>query len=187
MYTTKDYQHEINTNATWQKYASPANLKRITGFLQEVQWIPSSTTIDRAIAHLNLQRTDGRTAKDDARDIRAAAQRNYDAAAKQAELMPLTKQELDEFASLSQVELQKKYWGEDGKATDFFSIRYRAAARQHGFVIPPKPTQQAVDDGADVVMTPEIFRNMPSSELQLKLKDPRIKLKIMQMMKAGQI
>jgi hypothetical protein len=141
MFTAQQYQSELNINNTWLKYTSPENLERIVSFLVEKQWLPSQVTVERALEHLKLARTDGRTERDDARAARAEAQRRYDAAAAEADRLPLTRQELDEFASLSKSDLARLYWGADGEASDYFSIRYRAASRQHGFVIPPKPRE----------------------------------------------
>ena len=141
MFTASLYRSELNINNTWLKYDSPENFERIISFLVGEQWLPSQTTIERAVEHLKLERTDGRTAKDDARDARAEAQRSYAAAAAEADRVPLTRQELNEFASLSKNDLALKYWGSDGEASDFFAIRHRAASRQYGFVIPPKPRE----------------------------------------------
>ena len=139
MFTARQYQSELNINNTWLKYDSAENLERIVSFLVEQQWLPSQVTVERAIADLKLARTDGRTSKDDQREIRAEAQRSYDAAAAEADRVPLTRQELDEFASLSKVDLARRYWGSDGEASDYFSIRYRKASRECAFVIPPRP------------------------------------------------
>jgi hypothetical protein len=186
-YTTKDYEHELSTNATWRKFNNPANLQRITSFLADAQWIPSQTTVERAITHLNLQRADDRTQKDDARDIRAVAQRNYDLAAKQAEQMPLTKQELDEFASLSQAELQRQYWGEDGKASDFFSIRYRKASREFGYRIPDKPVPVEVEDEGAVKLSASEYHSMSAQEVLRRMRNPAFKLAVMKLVKARSI
>jgi len=105
-FTRRNYQSELILQA-WQKFDSPENEERILSFLERVQWIPSQTSINRAIEHLGLQRTDGRTERDDVRAIRAEAQRNFDAAAKQADQLPLTRQELDEFSRLSQADLAR--------------------------------------------------------------------------------
>lgn len=185
-FTRPDYRSELYLHGTWPKFDSPENEERILSFLEQSQWIPSQITIDRAITHLGLQRTDGRTIKDDAREIRAAAQRSYNSAAAEADRLPLTRAELDEFSRLSQADLQRLYWGEDGQATDGFSVRYRKAAREFGFVIPPKPAQQANDD-QEIVITPEIYKAMPARELSVKLRNPRVKLQIMQLIKAGLI
>jgi hypothetical protein len=181
MYKANQYRSELNLSNTWLKYDSPANLDFIVSFLVENQWIPSQTTIERAIAHLGLQRTDGRTARDDARDVRAAAQRSYDAAAKEADRPPLTREELDEFSRLSMADLQRLYYGEDGKATDFFSVRYRKASREHGFRIPPPPTPPVVEDKGEVQLSAEDYRRMPSRELQLKLRQPAFKMAVMRL------
>jgi hypothetical protein len=185
-YTTKDYEHELSVNATWRKFNNPANLQRITSFLADAQWIPSQTTVERAITHLKLQRADGRTNKDDSRELRAQAQKNYDAAAKQAEQMPLTKQELDEFSRLSQADLQRLYFGQDGKATDFFSIRYRKASREFGYRIPEKPAVEVQEEGA-VRLTAAEYHALPAQEVLRLMRNPRWKLAVMMLVKNGLI
>jgi hypothetical protein len=188
-FTGRDYQAELNLHNEWRKYASIENEERILSFLQESQWIPSQTTINRAITHLELQRTDGRTAKDDARAIRADAQRNYDAAARRADQLPLTRQELDEFSRLSQADLTRLYWGEDGKATDFFSVRYRKASREFGYRIPEKPAPAEVenDDDDAVALTAAEYHALPAQVVLQRMRNPKFKLAVMRLVKAGLI
>src|SRR6516165_9399378 len=110
MFKASQYRSELNVSNLWLKYDSPENLERVVSFLVGQQWLPSQVTVDRVIAHLKLARTDGCTAKDDAREAQAAAQKKYDAAAAEADRIPLTRQELDDFASMSKVELARRYW-----------------------------------------------------------------------------
>jgi len=187
IFTRQDYQSELNLHDSWYKYDGPTNLQRILTFLVEVQWLPSQTTVNRALAHLQLPRMDGRTGKDDAREVRAAARRNYNTAAADADRIPLTRQELDEFASLSYSELQRRYFGEDGKASDFFSIRYRKAAREFGYRIPDKPAPAEEVDEVTGRLTAAEYYSIPARELQIKLRNPKFKLQVMQLIKSGAI
>jgi hypothetical protein len=187
-FTVRHYTHEINMSTAWRKYDGQSNLERTLSFLVESQWLPSQTTIERAITHLQLQRTDGRTAKDDARAFRAEAERTFDDAVKDADRLPLTRTELDEFGRLSQAELQAKYWGEDRQATDFFAIRYRKASREYGYRIPPKPTPLVADDVGAVKLTADEYRSMPAQEILLRMRSsPRFKEAVYRLVAAGQI
>jgi hypothetical protein len=184
-FTARDYQSEINTNTTWRKYAGPDNLKRITAFLQEVQWIPSQVTVERAITHLQLPRTDGGSARKDVSEIRRQAQANYDAAAAEAEALPLTPNELREFAGLSFADLQHRYWSEDG---DFFRVRYNKAAKTFGYRIPEKPTSSAeVADDGTVRLTAAEYRKMSAQEVRDRMRSPRWKLALMMLIKNGEV
>jgi hypothetical protein len=187
-FTVRNYTQEINMSTAWRKYDGQSNLERILSFLVESQWLPSQTTIERAITHLQLARTDGRAAKDDARDARAEAQRNFDAAVKDADRLPLTRTELDEFGRLSQAELQAKYWGEDGQASDFFSIRYRKASREQGFRIPPKPAPVVADDEGAVKLSAAEYRRMPANEILRRMRSsPRFKEAVYRLVVAKEI
>ena len=185
-FTRRNYQSELILQA-WQKFDSPENEERILSFLERVQWIPSQTSINRAIEHLGLQRTDGRTERDDVRAIRAEAQRNFDAAAKQADQLPLTRQELDEFSRLSQADLARLYWGDDGKATDFFSIRYRKASREFGYRIPARPTPVEVEDDGSVQLSAAEYHAMPAQVILQRMRSPKFKLAVMKLVQRGEI
>ena len=169
-----DYRSELYLHDTWPKFDSPEAESRILTFLEQSQWLPSQTTISRAIAHLQLVRTDGRTAKDDAREIRAAAQREYNSAVKQANELPLRRLELDEFAAMGQDELARKYWAEDG---DFFRIRYNKASREFGYRIPNKPaaSEELGDDGGEIQLTAAEYHALPARTILQKLRDPQFK------------
>ncbi len=189
MYTIKDYTNEINTNVTWRKYAGPDNLKRIVVFLQEAQWIPSQTTIERAIANLQLPRTDGGSARKDTNELRRQAQVRFDAAYAEADALPLRPQELAEFAALSFADLQRKYWAEDG---DFFRARYTKAARTFGYRLPEKPAalveaEAGQEDGTAVQLTAAAYKALSANDLKLKLRSPKFKLEVMKLIKAGAI
>src|ERR1700693_4202837 len=129
MYRSKDYLPEMTKNETWPKCFSPANLNTLLDLLIDKQWLPSQITVNRALTQLQFARTDGGSALKDAVDVRRKAQVQFDAACANADALPLTPEELAEFASLSFVDLQRKYWSEDA---DFFRVRYGKAAKMFG-------------------------------------------------------
>jgi hypothetical protein len=91
------------------------------------------------------------------------ARKSLEEALANAEREPLTKAEMDEFAGLSFAELQRKYWGDDLQATDYFSLRYRMAASQHGFRIPARPPVQ--EEGEAISLTAEEYRRIPAATI----------------------
>ena len=183
MFRIKDYISEINQNETWKKYFSAEGHKVLLDFLVERQWLPSQFTINRAIAELNFTRTDGGSARKDAADFRRKAQSQFDEACANAEALPLTPEELAEYASLSFADLQKKYWAEGG---DFFRVRYGKAAKTLGYKIPPRP--QVENETAEAVaLTAEQYRSMPSSELQRRLRIPSFKMAVYKLIQQGLI
>src|SRR5271154_6282407 len=121
MYSRKNYIDAVFASAEYKKYQSEASNKAVVDFLQEQQWIPSNLTIDRAIARLDLPRTDGGSARKDANELHRAARIQFDGALAHADSLELTKAELDEFVSLSPAEVQQRWYAEDG---DFFRVRY---------------------------------------------------------------
>jgi len=157
--------------------------------------LPTTTTakivFDRLVANGTIPRTDGKTERDDLRENVAKAQANLDAAVAKVDAPPLTRDELNYFSSLSQRELSCLYYGEDGGAINEFAVRYRKAHREHGFVLPSRFSEikaTAVSASSEEFeLTPAQYRAMPAAQLQRRLREPRFKLRIMQMIKAGQI
>lgn len=183
MYRTKDYLPEITKNETWPKYFSQDGLNVMLDFLIDKQWLPSQVTINRALAELNFTRTDGGSARKDAADFRRKAESQFDAACASADALPLTPEELAEFASLSFADLQRKYWDKDG---DFFRVRYNKAAKTFGYKLPPRP--QAEDEtGEAVALSVEQYRSMPSAELQRRLRIPAFKMAVYKLIQQGLI
>jgi hypothetical protein len=183
-FTATDYRHEINLNDTWHKFDSPGNLQRILSFLEEAQWLPSQVTINRAIAHLQLPRTDGGSARKDANEFKRQAQANFEAACAVADAFPFSPQELREFSALSFADLQRKYWAEDG---DFFRVRYNKAAREFGFVIPPKPAPPVVEDEGTIRLTAAEYHSMSAQTILQRMRNPKFKLAVMKLVAAREI
>lgn len=184
MFRANDYRSEINQNPTWPKFDSPTNLEQITTFLVEVQWLPSQVTVERAIAHLQLQRTDGGSARKDANEFKRQAQANFEAACIAAGAIPLSPNELSEFSALSFADLQRKYWSEDA---DFFRVRYNKAAREFGYRIPEKPTPVEVTDEGTVRLTAAEYSGMSAQNILRRLKEPGFKRAVDKLIANGEI
>jgi hypothetical protein len=166
IYTRKDYGAEIHKNATWNKVVSSANFEALMDFLLEHQWLPSQVTIDRALARLQFQRTDGGSAASDQRAAISVARKNLDEVIKEAGEPPLTRDELADFASLSATDLQSKYWGPDNDAITVFAIRYNKAAQQHGFRIPPRPqVVEQIDDSRELRLSAAEYHATPAQTI----------------------
>jgi len=185
MYRTKDYLPEITQSETWPKCFSSANLNTLLDFLIDKQWLPSQITINRALTQLQFARTDGGSARKDAADIRHKAQVQFDVACANAEAIPLTPEELAEFASLSFADLQRKYWSEDG---DYFRVRYGKASKIFGYKIPPRPQVAGeIDESKEIKLTASEYHAIPTDVLKVRMRDPRWKAAIYRLIKAGAI
>lgn len=134
-----------------------------------------------------LKRTDGRTDEDDRAEAVSAAQTNLDKVLSEVDAEPLTRDELELFGSLSQRELSHRYYGPDGDAICEFAVRYRKASREFGYVIPPKFSGQATESTGSLELTATQYHAIPAAELQRKLREPRFKFAVMQLIKTGQI
>jgi hypothetical protein len=141
VYRSKDYLEEISRNETWRKVFSPQHLNQLLDFLEEQQWLPSQVTVDRALAQLKFQRTDGGNEAKDRKAAVAAAQQRLQAVIAEVSAPPLTRTEMDEFAGLSFADLQRRYWSDEG--VNNFRFRYDLAAQQHGFRVPSRPSVEA--------------------------------------------
>jgi hypothetical protein len=187
MYRSKDYLPEISQNATWPKAFSPANLNTLLDFLIEKQWLPSQVTIDRALTQLQFARTDGGSARKDAADVRRKAQAQFDAACANAESLPLTPQELADYAALSFVDLQRKYWAEDA---DFFRVRYNKAAKTFGYKIPPKPqvAEEGEDEADAMQLSAAAYHAIPAATVCHRLRrEPRFRKAVDRLVRMGAI
>lgn len=159
MYSRKNYIDVLFKSVEYKKYLSDEANKKMIAFLEEMKWPPSNLTIDRAIARLELPRTDGGSDRKDINERKRAAQAQFSQAIADAEAIELTKVELDEFVSLSQAELQRRYWAEDG---DFFRVRYTKAARLFGFVIPQPPPVPAPIEEDPLPLDAKTYHSMPA-------------------------
>jgi hypothetical protein len=146
MYTETQYataltQFKKNNEIEAAKYQSEHSDAIVLAYLVQTQRLPTQTSIYVAIQEL-VRKGMLFASKENLRTVRALAQKGLDEALANAEREPLTKAEMDDFAGLSFADLQKRYWGDDLQATEYFSVRYRIAARQHGFRIPARPYVQ---------------------------------------------
>jgi hypothetical protein len=177
----------------FEKYFAPTLLQTLVdGMLSS---LPTTTTakivFDRLVANGSIPRTDRKTERDDRAEAVAVAQANLDKAVAEVDSKPLSRSELEYFGSLSQRELSRLYYGEDGDAINEFAVRYRKAHREHSFILPPRfsdiKATAASASSEEFELTPAQYHALPAAELQRRLREPRFKLRVMQMMKAGQI
>jgi hypothetical protein len=75
---------------------------------------------------------------------------NLDKAIADVDSKPLLQYELEHFASLSQRELSKLFYGPDSDGVCEFAVRYRTACELFGFFIPPKFGNQEVVDSGEI-------------------------------------
>jgi hypothetical protein len=171
-----------------QKYYSPTLLKTLVDAMQ--QSLPTVVTarlaFDRLVANGTLQRTDGKSDRDDAQTNVSRAQKHLDETVAKVDAAPLTPSELEHFGSLSQRELSKLYYGPDGDAVCEFAVRYRKAVREFGFVVPPKFGDQASVDG-EIQLSAAEYHALPASVLKQRIRDPKWKAAVYRLIKAGQI
>jgi len=193
MFTEQDYKIEINANVTWRKFQSPENLEKLLGRLVSAQAVPSQTTIDRFLARSKFPRTDGGNAASDAEKQRAESRAQWDVAVKEVRDVPLTRNELEEFASLSPAELQRRYF-ENSADGRYFQIRYNLACDRHGYRRPSPPTLSpqaaaaAVPKGQELVISLEEYRSTPARIVARKcLRDPRYLAAINKLAAEGKI
>jgi hypothetical protein len=89
---------------------------------------------DRLVANGTLPRTDGKCEADDRAEAIAAAETHFNQVVAETDAPPLTAAEIQEFSSLGQEELSRRYWKDDGMNT--FRVRYDRAVREHMFRVP---------------------------------------------------
>jgi hypothetical protein len=131
MYKQSDYEAVMTRpESGWAKHGSAQNFDKTIRHLVNNQYIPSVVSLKRAIRELGIKRTDGKTSADDAREARAKAQANFDAVVLEAQRIPLTPEELNQFGSLSARDLSRRFFDENN---DYFRIRYTMACQQFGF------------------------------------------------------
>ena len=80
MYDRKRYVTALFASSEYAKYQSDAANQKMIEFLEEAQWPPSELTLARAIARLELPRTDGGSTIKDRNEMKRTAQAQFDAA-----------------------------------------------------------------------------------------------------------
>lgn len=185
MYTRKNYVDAIFASDHYKKFQSESAGKALVAFLMEEQWIPSNLTIERAIAHLDLPRTDGGTDRKDANERHRAAQAQFAQAVSNAAALELTTKEIDEFLTLSPAEVQRRWYAEDG---DFFRVRYGKAARIWSFKLPDPPIKTEEVEADPLPLDAETYHAIPAQVVCKRLRnEPRFKRAVDRLIKAGQI
>ena len=172
-YFTNDHQGKLN----FQKYFTPTLLAAV---VQEMQSslpsvVAARLSFERLVANGRLQRTDGKDEVFDRAEAVKAARANIDAVVAEIDSAPLSRSEIEYFASLSQRELSQLYYGDDGTAVNDFAIRYRRAVREYGYAIPGKFGNQEVVEQGEIELTTAQYNAMSASDLQQKLRNPKWK------------
>jgi hypothetical protein len=187
MYTENDYTEILAKSTEWPKYSNARAFDKVVKYLIDRQYIPSQVSLNRAIRELGIKRTDGKTSADDAREARAKAQAEFDAVCVEAQRIPLSNHELQEFGSLSQLDLSKKYFAEDG---DYFRIRYDRACKEFGF----RPAQRfgsvtaEQEDGEGLQLTAAEYNAMSSHLVTQKMRtDLKFKQAVYLLLASGRI
>jgi hypothetical protein len=133
-----------NGQTLWKKYASKSLVQEVADEMDNAKTLPTITAaslaFERLVKNGDIERTDGKDEEDDCKEAHAAAQKSLTDAIAKAEATPLTTAELENFASLSQFELSKLYWGPDDDGINGFAVRYRKAIAEHGFREPARYT-----------------------------------------------
>jgi hypothetical protein len=146
MYTENDYTAILAKSTEWPKYNNAQASNKVVKYLIDRQYIPSQVSLNRAIKELGLRRVDGKTAADDKREARAAAEANLDAVVSEIQRTPLTPEFVNEVASLSQLDLSRRYFA-DSIDGELFRIRYDRACKEFGF----RPAQRFASVTAEQV------------------------------------
>jgi hypothetical protein len=168
----------------FEKYFGATLLQTLVGAMLTSLWTVTAAKIafDRLVASGALQRTDGKTDRDDAREAVDAAEANLNRAVAKVDARPLTREELELFGSLSQQDLASRYWDNDGY--NEFRVRYDRAVREHLFRVPARPHQEAAQASDELELTPAQYHAIPAKELSVKLRDPKFKLSVMKLIAA---
>jgi hypothetical protein len=123
--------------ALWKKYASKTLVQEVADEMANVKTLPTivaaSLAFERLVENGDVERTDGKDEADDNAEFLLAAQKTLADEIAKAAALPLTTGEIEYFASLSQFELSKLYWGADDDAINGFAIRYKKAMAEQGF------------------------------------------------------
>ncbi len=113
-------------------YGTEVVIAEIVRVMQGMKMIPSVVSAKIVFDKMNL--------RDRATEV-AKAQAGLNQVLRDVDAPPLTRNEIEYFASLSRSDLANLYWGVDGDAINEFAVRYRRASREHGYVIPPRPSR----------------------------------------------
>jgi len=170
----------------FEKFYSPRLLQTVVDAMQLPSTTAAKIAFDRLVADGTLQRTDGRTERDDARQAVAAAEASLTATVAKVDAPPLTRDELELFGSLSHQDLANRYWDNDG--FNEFRVRYDRAVREFGYRVPARPqAAEAQSSVGEVGLTAQQYHAIPARDLQIKLRNPQFKFAVMKLIRTGQI
>jgi hypothetical protein len=163
-YTAQDYTEIMRRpQSGWTKFGSTPNFEKVINYQLKNQFTPSIASLNRAIKELGLRRVDGKTAADDQRELRAAAQASCDSVVDEVRRLPLTPEYFQEIGSLSQLDLSRMYFADDTDGL-IFRIKYDRAVKEFGF----RPAQRFAsitaekNDGQVFELTPSQYRAIPA-------------------------
>jgi hypothetical protein len=126
----------------WARYYSPTLLAKVVKKIREDRLLPTIVSAGIAFRRLIdqgiIERTDGKNEDIDQAEEHAKAKRGLEATMIHVASFPLTRDEIEYFASLSQLELSKLYWGPSGDGINGFSVRYNKAIAEHGYHEPAR-------------------------------------------------
>jgi hypothetical protein len=155
-FNRQNYIDAINAaGADFTKFTSAKNVANVLNLMQESGWVPSVVSVFRAVRQLKLVRTDRKDAATDAQD----AQRKSETAQRKLEgqysAQPLSRQELELFASMDQATLAINFWSDA-----YFQSRYQKASREHGYRLPSKVAPP--DTGEILELNAVQYRSIPA-------------------------
>jgi hypothetical protein len=131
-----------NGQVFWKRYASKTLVQEVADEMANVKTLPTITAaslaFERFVDDGDIQRTDGKTEEDDRTQAVVVARNGLEAALIAGALPPLANSEIEYFASLSQFELSKLYWGPDNDGVTGFAVRYKKAMAEQGFREPAR-------------------------------------------------
>ena len=132
------------TRRTYENYYSPTLLQTLVGAMQSSlpTTVAAGIAFNRLVADGTIKRTDGRTEHDDNVAAVAAAQADLEHVVAEVDAKPLSKSELEYFASLNRRELSSSTTARTATPLNEFAIRYNRACREFHYVVPPRFSDQ---------------------------------------------
>jgi hypothetical protein len=172
MYRQSNYEEIMKRpESGWVKFGNAPNFSKVIAHLMKGQYIPSVVSLNRAIKELGLRRVDGKTVADDAREMRAAAQKRFDDVCDEVKQMPLSRDFLEEISSLSQIDLSRRYF-DDSAPGIIFRLHYDRACQEFGYRPPARfaSTTEEQDEGEVLELSPQAYHSMPANVIIQRLR-----------------
>jgi len=185
MYSKSDYTAVMSRpDSDWSKYGNASNFEKVINYQLKHQFIPSKISLLRAIKELGLRRVDGGSAASDQRAAEQQAQQRINDAVAQAQSIPLTNEEMQEFGSLSAQDLSRRY-----EEDVWFRTRYDIAIRTWGFRPPMRFAAVQTNDGGEALeLTPSQYRAIPAQVTTRRyMQEPAFKRAVDELVRRGLI